>query len=221
MAEFLVPSFPRKRESRVLNGIARFARDLKSYLRVADLRQVTFLCSRKEKSPKESAPRSARKPLSFLAPPGARKLAGRTQRASGSISARLNTPGGAAVLGARYGDLKTNIAFSISMAVGWLLLTLFFFLTASSTAYAEVMDKEPSLLLNWTWAILSSVVCFLAVRFRPWILLAVIPIPALYFFGLVMETMIRMLGPQYFKTQAQCTHTVRTQRHFCSFQVLT
>ena len=103
MAEFLMSSFPRKRESRVLNGIARFARDLNSYLWVADPRQVTFLCSRKEKSPKESAPRSARQLLAFLAPPGARKLAGRAQRASGSISARLQAPGGAAVLGARYG----------------------------------------------------------------------------------------------------------------------
>ena len=79
---------------------------IRSYLWVADPRQVTFLCSRKEKSPKESAPRSARHLPPFLAPPGARKLAGRTPRASGSISARLQAPGGAAVLGARYGWVK-------------------------------------------------------------------------------------------------------------------
>jgi len=95
MAEFLVPSFPRQRESRSLNGIARLARAiLKSYLWVADPRQVAFLCLPKEKRPKEKAPRSARKPLAFLAPPGARELAGREQRASDSISARLETPGG-------------------------------------------------------------------------------------------------------------------------------
>jgi hypothetical protein len=79
---------------------------MKDYLWVADPRQVPFLCSCKEKEPKESTPRSARNPLPFLAPPGARKLAGRAQRASGSISARLKTPGGTAVLGARYGWVK-------------------------------------------------------------------------------------------------------------------
>jgi len=68
-----------------------------------------FLLFGQKKATKEKAARSARKLLAFLAPPGARKLAGRTQRASGSISARLETPGGAAVLGARYGDLKTAI----------------------------------------------------------------------------------------------------------------
>src|SRR3989344_6040443 len=43
-----------------------------TYLWVADPRQVTFICSRKEKSPKENAPRSARKLPPFLTPPGAR-----------------------------------------------------------------------------------------------------------------------------------------------------
>ena len=56
-----------------------------------------------KKGTKEKAARSARKLLAFLAPPGARKLAGRIKRASGSLSARLQAPSGAAVLGARYG----------------------------------------------------------------------------------------------------------------------
>src|SRR3989337_402128 len=42
--------------------LARLARDLKSYLWVADPRQVTFLCLSKEKSPKERTPRMARLP---------------------------------------------------------------------------------------------------------------------------------------------------------------
>src|SRR3989338_1063465 len=91
MAEFLMSSFPLKRESRVLNGIARFARDLNSYLWVADPRQVTFLCLSKEKSPKETTPRSARPLPPFLAPPGARQLAGRTLRASGSNTGSLKS----------------------------------------------------------------------------------------------------------------------------------
>jgi len=63
---------------------------LKIYLWVADPRQVTFLCLSKEKSPKEMTPRSARLLLPFLAPPGARQLAGRTLRASGSNTVSLN-----------------------------------------------------------------------------------------------------------------------------------
>src|SRR3989344_7599786 len=95
MAEFLMSSFPRKRESRVLNGIARFARDLNSYLWVADPRQVTFLCLSKEKSPKETTPRSARRftkrsgPLHSSPHRALAQLAGRKIRASGSNTASL------------------------------------------------------------------------------------------------------------------------------------
>src|SRR3990167_9301562 len=79
---------------RLFDGIARLARDLKSYLWVADPRQVPFLCSCKEKEPKESTPRSARRLRRFppfLAPPGARQLAGRTPRASGSNTGSLKS----------------------------------------------------------------------------------------------------------------------------------
>src|SRR3989344_8167406 len=104
MAEFLMPSFPRRRESRFLN-VSRALRAI-SKPNCGWLRPCTlgpFLLFGQKKWTKEKAARSARKPLAFLAPPGARKLAGRAQRASGSISARLQAPGGAAVLGARYG----------------------------------------------------------------------------------------------------------------------
>jgi hypothetical protein len=46
--------------------------DVKSYLWVADPRQVPFLCSCKEKEPKESTPRSRRLLLALLAKIGAR-----------------------------------------------------------------------------------------------------------------------------------------------------
>jgi len=64
---------------------------------VADPRQVTFLWTDKEKSPKEIRPGrfAARKPRSrsppFLAPPGARQLAGRIKRASGSNTGSLKS----------------------------------------------------------------------------------------------------------------------------------
>src|SRR3972149_7147610 len=79
---------------RLFDGIARLARDLKSYLWVADPRQFPFLCSYKKKEPKESTPRSARRLRRFppfLAPPGARQLAGRTLRASGSNTGSLKS----------------------------------------------------------------------------------------------------------------------------------
>ena len=58
---------------------------------VADPRQVAFLCLPKEKRPKERAPRSARPLPPFLAPPGARQLAGRKIRASGSNAGSLKS----------------------------------------------------------------------------------------------------------------------------------
>jgi hypothetical protein len=77
------------------------------YLWVADPRQVPFLCSCKEKEPKESTPRS-RLPLpALLARAGAAQLVGRLQRGSTRTGARLNTPGGAPMLGGGYGNLKT------------------------------------------------------------------------------------------------------------------
>ena len=49
-----------------------------------------FLLFGQKKATKEKAARSARRPLAFLAPPGARQLAGRTLRASGSNTGSLN-----------------------------------------------------------------------------------------------------------------------------------
>ena len=52
---------------------------------------VTFSCLSKRKSPKRRTPRSARPLPPFLAPPGARQLAGRTLRASGSNTGSLKS----------------------------------------------------------------------------------------------------------------------------------
>jgi hypothetical protein len=68
---------------------------MKSYLWVADPRQVPFLCSCKEKEPKESTPRSARRftrrsgPLRSSPHRALAQLAGRTLRASGSNTVSL------------------------------------------------------------------------------------------------------------------------------------
>jgi hypothetical protein len=124
---------PAKAGIQALNGIARLARDFKTYLWVADPRQVPFLCSCKEKEPKESTPRSARlllrargapnhgapvrrrgSPPDFhdcsASPSPHRALAnspGAKYAPRAQTRARLTAPGGTAVLGARYGDMKT------------------------------------------------------------------------------------------------------------------
>jgi len=107
--------FPRKRESSLF--CIAFGDDEKLIAGgSAPAPWVTFLCTRKEKSPKESAPgahaalkKQERFPP-FLAPPGARQLVGRTIRGSTQTGARLKTPGGAAVLGVRYGIKKNTRA---------------------------------------------------------------------------------------------------------------
>ena len=54
-------------------------------------------------------------------------------------------------------------------------------------AYAEVMDKEPSLIINYIWGISGAAVCFIAARYKPWLLLLVAPLSILYFVALLSE----------------------------------
>jgi len=101
----------------------------KGYLWVADPRQVPFLCSCKEKEPKESTPRSARQLLrargapnrgapvrrrgsppdfhEYSASPSPHRALANSPGAKyaprAQTQALLNTPDGSAVLGARYG----------------------------------------------------------------------------------------------------------------------
>jgi len=48
----------------------------------------------------------------------------------------------------------------------------------SSTAFAEVSDKEPSLFFVWAVGAVSAVICFLGTYFRKWLapILAILPI---------------------------------------------
>lgn len=61
-------------------------------------------------------------------------------------------------------------------------------------ARAEVMDKEASLGTLWIWAVVSSVVLFLAARFRPKLLLVAAPLPVLFFCGQLLEVMDPFVG---------------------------
>jgi uncharacterized membrane protein len=72
------------------------------------------------------------------------------------------------------------------------VILLSIFLT--KPGYAEVMDKEPSLILNYLWGILGAALCFFAARFKPWILLLVAPLPILYFTALIYELLDQHVG---------------------------
>lgn len=65
----------------------------------------------------------------------------------------------------------------------------------STSAYAEVMDKEPTLLLNYIWGISGDVLCFLSARYRPLLLLLTGSISLFYFYGLVQELRDPYVGP--------------------------
>jgi hypothetical protein len=57
---------------------------------------------------------------------------------------------------------------------------LFLFLLPIA-AHAEVTDKESSALVVWAWAIVPTILAFLAARYRRWLLLLVLPAPILFF----------------------------------------
>jgi hypothetical protein len=79
------------------------------------------------------------------------------------------------------------------------LTFLVLLLVTFGTAHAEVMDKEPSLLQNVLWGVASSALCFLAARFKPWLLLLVVPVPAFYFLALFSELRDPFVGPDILK----------------------
>ena len=54
-------------------------------------------------------------------------------------------------------------------------------------AYAEVMDKEPSLIVNYVWGITGAILCFVTARYKPWLLLLIAPLPLFYFVALISE----------------------------------
>ena len=62
-------------------------------------------------------------------------------------------------------------------------------------ARAEVMDKEASALALWLWALIPLGPALLAARFRPWLLLLVLPAPLLFFVPQIAEVSDSHVGP--------------------------
>jgi len=63
-----------------------------------------------------------------------------------------------------------------------------------STAYGEVMDKELSLHFLVLWAVISATVSFAAARCLPPLLLPVLPVSALFFYGQLSEVTDPFIG---------------------------
>ncbi len=63
------------------------------------------------------------------------------------------------------------------------------------TVSAEVMDKETSALFLWLWVFVAPIPALLAARYRPWLLLLVLPVPVLFFTGQLLEVTDPQVGP--------------------------
>ncbi len=74
-----------------------------------------------------------------------------------------------------------------------LLVLIFVFFPA--TAFAEVMDKEPSAWEVLAWGAIGGALAYLAARYRPWLLLLVLPLPLFFLFGVASELRDPFVGP--------------------------
>ena len=70
-------------------------------------------------------------------------------------------------------------------------LTLLFYLPS---AYAEVIDKMPTLSFIWGVAFASGFICFVATFFKRWLLILTL-FPAAWFLGLFIEIHSPDVGP--------------------------
>ena len=75
------------------------------------------------------------------------------------------------------------------------LLLLILLLIVFDPALAAVMDNEPSLTQNIIWGVVGSVLCLVAARYKPWLLLVVGPLPILYFVNLIGVLQHPFVGP--------------------------
>jgi hypothetical protein len=62
-------------------------------------------------------------------------------------------------------------------------------------AVAEVMDKEPTLIATWAWALVGGALGFVGWRFRWWAGAALALLPTVHFAGLHFELTDPYVGP--------------------------
>jgi len=109
---------------------------------VADSRQVTFSCLSKKKSPKRRHPGARENPLRSSPHRALANSPGAYYAPRAQTRARLNTPGGAAVLGARYGAQKSYITNAPSNAVAGVSEVLLEFILCRATTPLILLSGE-------------------------------------------------------------------------------
>lgn len=83
----------------------------------------------------------------------------------------------------------------LTKAVGVMKKLFFLFGLLPAAVHAEVMDKEASLLMVWSTALVIALLCFGAARFRPWLLLLAVPVAAILAAGQLSEVTDPYVGP--------------------------
>ena len=68
-------------------------------------------------------------------------------------------------------------------------LLIFLLINIPQQAFAEVMDKEPSLFAIWGYALICSLMCFLIGQYKWWLPIIILPIALFLPFGMVIETL--------------------------------
>lgn len=63
------------------------------------------------------------------------------------------------------------------------------------TAHAEAMDKEFSAAVVWAWATVPALIAFFVGRYRPWLLLLVVPAPVLFYIAQLLEVTDHYVSP--------------------------
>jgi hypothetical protein len=71
-------------------------------------------------------------------------------------------------------------ALSKKIAVAFLLLF-------PAVAFAEVSDKEPSLIFVWSISLIAAVICFFGAYFRKWLTPILAALPLLWFVSFFIE----------------------------------
>jgi ABC-type dipeptide/oligopeptide/nickel transport system permease component len=81
----------------------------------------------------------------------------------------------------------------------WLqTLLIFLLINAPQQAFAEVMDKEPTLIAIWVSALIGSLVCFWSGQYKWWIPIIIFPIAIARPLGCVIATLDPHVGPAIF-----------------------
>ena len=92
--------------------------------------------------------------------------------------------------------MKRSI-FAVFIAVAWTL-----------PAYAEVMDKEPSVPMIWGAATVCSILGFIAARFKPALMVGTGAIAALYLGGVIAEIKDPTIGKAILEEAGKCADMV-------------